>query len=636
MKKAIVFVIILIALVLAAFRLETNYATWYHQEMLNFKKGQQSLLRLIQSNPVNTPEGIIAVRNALHEKRLELKKVDFWLRYLEPIMHKHVNGPLPVEWETEVFEKFEKPYRRTGGGLSLAEQYLDETNISGDSLQQLIGMSVTAMDTYMADSITVELKNPAHLYYANRLFLLNLASIYTTGFECPDTSRVIHEAKLMLSAVKDIYSNYNASFPSTPLTDAYLKQYDRMVAFTQSQPDGFSQFDRYTFIREYVNPLFSLNQALIRNYKFYSRSFNDYSLDDNAGSIFDKTLYRAQTVKGIFSFVEDSAMLNEINRIGKLLYYDPILSGNNKRSCASCHNPAAYFTDTTKVTPMEFDGRTSLARNAPTLLNAEFNHLLMLDGKELTLQSQARAVISNPIEMNSRHEDVVKKVMDCKEYAAAFNKFLPMTPEETEVGIDHIVSAITLYYSGFSRYYAPFDEAMNRKADADAGTRNGFNLFMGKGQCGTCHFPPHFNGVKPPYVGSEFEVLGVPADTAYTRVSPDSGRYGANPAPEMFMAFRTGSIRNSSFTGPYMHNGVFHSLEQVIDFYDKGGGAGRKLTVDNQTLEAEPLNLTEQEKSDLLIFMKSLDENITFGKAPKTLPSSGNKALNKRKPGGEY
>jgi len=636
MKKALVILIILISWFLASFRFETNYVSFYKQEILNFKKEQQSLLQRIHSIQINNPEGNKELKQALHEKRLGMKKIDFWLRYLEPIIQKHVNGPLPVEWETEVFEKFEKPYKRTGGGLSLAEQYFDEPLISRDSLQELIGMSVAAMDTYLADSITSELKNPAHLYFANRLYLLNLAAIYTTGFECPDTSRVIPEVKLMLSAVRNIYTTFNSSFPSTPLTGKYLEQYDKMVAFAAKQPDEFSQFDRYTFIRDYVNPLFSVNQSLILNYKFHSGSNNDYSLNDKANSIFDKSLYKAQTAKGIFSFVEDSSTLNDISRIGKLLFFDPIISGNNKRSCASCHNPSSYFTDTGKITPVAFDFQGNLTRNAPSLINAEFNHLLMLDGKELTLQSQAHTVITNPSEMNSRAEDVVKKVLSCKEYAIAFNRFLSLTPEEKEVGLDHIISAITTFYSGFSRYYAPFDQAMNGRVEADSHTMNGFNVFMGKAQCGTCHFTPLFNGVKPPYVGSEFEVLGVPADTAYSKLSPDSGRYGANPAPETFMAFRTGSIRNSTYTAPYMHNGVFRSMEQVIDFYDKGGGAGRKLPVNNQTLESAPLQLTEQEKSDLIAFLKSLDENIIFGKAPGTLPSSSDKALNKRKPGGEY
>jgi cytochrome c peroxidase len=226
--------------------------------------------------------------------------------------------------------------------------------------------------------------------------------------------------------------------------------------------------------------------------------------------------------------------------------------------------------------------------------------------------------------------------MDCKEYADAFKKFLPLTPEENAIGFDHIISAITFYYSSFNGYSAPFDDAMNQRSDAAVKVRNGFNLFMSKAQCGTCHFTPLFNGVKPPYVGSEFEVLGVPADTSYTKLSPDSGRYAVNPAPETFRAFRTGSIRNSSFTSPYMHNGVFRTMEQVIDFYDKGGGAGRKLTVPNQTLEPSPLHLTASEKSDLTNFLKSLDENIIFDHPPSALPVSSAKSLNKRMVGGEY
>ncbi len=375
---------------------------------------------------------------------------------------------------------------------------------------------------------------------------------------------------------------------------------------------------------------------MIRNYKVYSGSYNDFALNDKAVSIFDKSLYKAQTTKGIFSFVEDSSILKEIRSIGKLLFYDPILSGNNKRSCASCHNPTGYFTDTSRVTPLAFDFKGTLPRNAPSLINAAYNHLLMLDGKELTLQSQAHTVMTNPVEMNSITGDIVKKVMECRQYAESFRKLLPLTPEENQVGIDHIISALTFYYSSFNGYAAPFDDAMNKVTDAAPGVKNGFNIFMSKAQCGTCHFTPLFNGVKPPYVGSEFEVLGVPADTAFTTVSADSGRYLVNPAPETLRAFRTGSIRNSSHTAPYMHNGVFRTMDEVIDFYDKGGGAGRKLKVDNQTLESAPLLLTASEKADLVSFLKSLDENIIFENPPASLPGSSAKSLNKRKVGGEY
>lgn len=199
-----------------------------------------------------------------------------------------------------------------------------------------------------------------------------------------------------------------------------------------------------------------------------------------------------------------------------------------------------------------------------------------------------------------------------------------------------MVSALTLYYSKFSKYNAPFDDAMNKKKEVDKSVVNGFNLFMGKAECATCHFAPFFNGVKPPYVGSEFEVLGTPSDKEYKELSVDKGRFKINPAKETLNAFRTGTIRNAAQTKPYMHNGVFNTMSEVIDFYDGGGGAGRGLKVDNQTLSSDSLHLSSQEKLDLIAFITSLNEIIPTEKYPGKLPKSSHKELNKRKVGGEY
>ncbi len=260
----------------------------------------------------------------------------------------------------------------------------------------------------------------------------------------------------------------------------------------------------------------------------------------------------------------------------------------------------------------------------------------MLDGKHISLQNQARDVMTNPLELGSNEKEVVQKVLNCNEYKKAFKSFLKYTPQEPEITMEHIVSAITIYYSKFSNYYAPFDEAMNNNKNIEPAVKDGFNLFMSKAQCGTCHFVPQFNGVKPPYIGSEFEVLGVPADTGFKKLSIDKGRYGINPADEMLNAFRTGSIRNAEYTKPYMHNGVFSTLEQVVDFYDAGGGIGKGLKVNNQTLSADSLRLTKIEKKNLILFMRALNENINFEPAPQKLPSSKDKLLNTRKVGGEY
>lgn len=608
----------------------------YSTTLDDFKHAQNRLYKLIQTADLDKEEDRAGIKAQINSSRVKLKSIDFWLRYFEPIAYRRINGPLPVEWETEVFEKFEPPYRRDGGGLILAELLLEESPVDKRALLSLIDSSFTGIKTFEADSITTQLNAFHHFFLANRLYILNLAALYTTGFECPDTSNIIPELRSMMTAVKRIYSNYNDEFSSTPLPVEYLSMYDRTIEFVDRQPREFSAFDHFAFIRDYVNPLFRMNQGLINAYDVRTINVNDYSLSNEVNSIFDKRLFESQHTKGIFSFVEDENVLAEIRQTGKLLFYDPILSGNNKRSCASCHKPTEFFTDTTQATSPHFDHQQKLARNTPTLVNSVFNHLIMYDGKHISLQAQARDVITNPAEMNSAEKELVKKVMSCREYRDAFKKFVKYTPEEKEVSLSHIVSAITFYYTGFSNYYAPFDEAMNDNAPLAEDIKHGFNLFMSKAQCGTCHFVPQFNGIKPPYVSSEFEVLGVPADTGFKKLSADKGRFDVHEATEMMNAFRTGTVRNMSFTKPYMHNGVFNTLEEVIDFYDMGGGAGKKLSVPNQTLASDSLKLTSVEKANLIAFIRSLNENVIFETAPNSLPASGNKLLNDRKVGGEY
>lgn len=638
MKKIrILFVIVAIAI--CSFNLEkkgTAYSNCYMTGLNDFNNEQLNLADKIKNTDVNTDAGKEAIKKEISLARIKLKNIDLWLRYSEPIAYNKINGPLPVEWENEVFEKFEKPYRREGAGLSLAELYLDDKALNKDTLLHLIQLSVDAVKTFRADSITSQLDTFDHFYFANRLFLLNLAAVYTTGFECPDKKNIIPELRSMLKGVKNIYTAYNQTFPQTPLTKNYMDLYEKTIGFADRQPDDFTLFNNFIFIKDYVNPLFAINQKLINDYNAVSRSFNDYTLNNIPQSIFDKTLYSPQNTKGIYSLVQDEKTLAEIKHIGKLLFYDPVLSGNNERSCASCHKPTQYFTDTTLQTAPAFNREGELPRNTPSLINVVYNHLLMLDGRHISLQNQAKDVMTNPREMGSKDSEILVKVLSCQEYKKAFRKFQKLTPEENEITLDHVISALTMYYGEFSDYYAPFDEAMNNNKPISDESIRGFNLFMGKAQCATCHFVPQFNGVKPPYISSEFEILGVPADKDYKKISEDKGRYGVNPAPETFMAFRTGSIRNAQYTKPYMHNGVFSTLEEVVDFYDTGGGAGRKLEVKNQTLSPDSLKLTKIEKKELISFMHSLNENIIFDTPPEKLPVSSNKELNERKVGGEY
>ena len=638
MKALIVILVTLFTILCFSFNLrsDVSYAGFYSSQLTEFSQQQSDLEKFIAGADLNLASDILNIRRQIEVSRVKLKNIDFWLRYFEPNAYRKINGPLPVEWENEVFEKFEAPYKREGAGLSLAELCLDQTPLFRDSLLGLIKKSQEAIKTFEADSITSQLNSLSHFFLANRLFLLNLAAIYTTGFECPDSNHIIPELQSMLRGTKEIYHHFNLSFPETPLPKEYLNLYGQTIEFVNGQPVTFSNFNQFDFIKDYVNPLFALNQHLINIYHVTSLNFNDFTLNNNIQSIFDKSLYTSQNTKGLYSPIEDEKILSEIRRIGKLLFYDPILSGNNMRSCASCHKPTEYFTDTTGSTALQFDNQQHLPRNTPTLINSVFNHLLMLDGKHVSLQDQGRSVITNPTEMNSKENELLKKVLSCNEYKAAFKTFLKLTPEEKEITLNHIVSAITYFDGSFSLYYSPFDEAMNNHAPVSEEIKKGFNLFMTRAKCATCHFVPNFNGVKPPYIGSEFEVLGTPEHNDFKEISADKGRYLVNAAPETLHAFRTGSIRNAKYTKPYMHNGVFNTLEEVIDFYDVGGGRGKKMAVKNQSLSEDSLKLSSSDKKELLAFIYSLNEKIIFEEPPNSLPASTDKTLNKRMVGGQY
>jgi cytochrome c peroxidase len=141
--------------------------------------------------------------------------------------------------------------------------------------------------------------------------------------------------------------------------------------------------------------------------------------------------------------------------------------------------------------------------------------------------------------------------------------------------------------------------------------KNGFNLFMGKAKCGTCHFAPLFNGLVPPeFVETESEVLGVPKskDTLNAQLDDDPGKFNFTQSSVHKHAFKTPTLRNIELTAPYMHNGVFSTLEEVMTFYNNGGGRGLGIGPPNQTLPVEKLKLSPREIRDIIAFMRSLTD----------------------------
>src|SRR6185312_27968 len=321
-------------------------------------------------------------------------------------------------------------------------------------------------------------------------------------------------------------------------------------------------------------------------------------LSQDAKTLFDVDAFNAN------AFSPDVNAIATANKIelGKRLFSDGILSGNGERSCRSCHQPEKAFTDGL-VRNTILGSRKLIKRNTPTLINAALQPMQFYDMRAITLEDQAQNVVSNKDEMHGSMKMTVQKLWSNNSYRM---QFAAAFPKKNRMAIDtlEVMSAIGSFVRSLVQLNSRFDEYMRGNRSAmNPDEVNGFNLFMGKAKCGTCHYMPLFNGTFPPrYAKIESEVIGVPGSLYKSAVDTDMGRYNVIPTPAFRHAFKTVTVRNVSRTAPYMHNGVFKTLEQVIDFYNKGGGPGLGFKVDNLTLQPGRLDLTDKEQSDIIAF----------------------------------
>jgi len=279
-------------------------------------------------------------------------------------------------------------------------------------------------------------------------------------------------------------------------------------------------------------------------------------------------------------------------KLGEQLYFDGRLSQNGAISCAFCHTPGLGFADPKQVS-VGVGGKRG-GRQAPTVYNTVFNPVQFWDGRAGSLEEQAIGPIVNPVEMGETHENVVKKLSQIKGYVTQFQLVFG-----TGISMQGIAEAIAAYErtiistnSAFDQYVLGDKTAMNEEA------QRGMALFKGKARCMLCHNDSNFTD-------NQFHNLGVP------QVGPmkeDLGRYYVTRRPEDKGAFKTPTLRSIVETAPYMHDGVFKTLEEVVDFFDQGGGKNSNLSP-----LMKPLGLTKEEKTNLIAFLKALKgEEIPF------------------------
>jgi cytochrome c peroxidase len=295
-------------------------------------------------------------------------------------------------------------------------------------------------------------------------------------------------------------------------------------------------------------------------------------------------------------FPSDNPYTADKAQLGELLFFDPRLSGNNYISCASCHNPSLSWGD---GLPRGIGhGMTILGRRTPTVLNTAWADLLMWDGRKVSLEDQALGPIGTDVEMNQKVDDLVGKLAKIDGYRTLFNAAFP----GEGITLANVAKAIATFERTVVSPIAPFDRwvAGDETAISES-AKHGFATFNGKANCVACHSGWNFTD-------GGFHDIGLP--------DKDIGRGKNLGLQKMQHAFKTPTLRDADRRGPYMHNGSIATLADVVNHYDKGGVQRPSLSDD-----MKPLNLTAQEKADLVEFMLTLTSEPTAVRHP-TLPVS--------------
>jgi cytochrome c peroxidase len=279
--------------------------------------------------------------------------------------------------------------------------------------------------------------------------------------------------------------------------------------------------------------------------------------------------------------------------LGEMLFFEKALSRDSSISCASCHKPELAFADNTPVS-LGVLGRSG-SRNTPSAMNQGDRNFYFWDGRAETLEEQALGPMENHVEMDFPLSLTVRRLQKSARYRDAFRNVYGKAPNK-----ELMAKAIAAYErtletseSRFDRYVKGTDTLSFTDAE-----KRGLALFNGKGKCFDCHFGVDFTG------SDQFRNIGLYDGQKLN----DEGRYIVTKNPRDLGRFKVPGLRNIAQTAPYMHNGMFKTLAEVIDYYDDPDKVV-SAPINRDSLLAKPLGLTKEEKSDLEKFLLSLSDD---------------------------
>ncbi len=297
--------------------------------------------------------------------------------------------------------------------------------------------------------------------------------------------------------------------------------------------------------------------------------------------------------------------------LGRYLFFDPILSGDGKMSCASCHQPSKGFSD--GLATSQGNENQKLKRAAPSLWNVGYLRKLFWDGRANSLEAQTNEPLFSKDEMNNTPENLLETLNGIDKYKKLFAEVYPKKTE-TEIELSQIYNALAAFQSSLISLNSKYDRYAHGYHDAlNQNEKEGLNVFRSfVARCAECHTPPLFTNQEFAVIGSP-EPMGMPLDPGAQVPANDKSLRGA---------FKVPSLRNIEKTAPYMHSGAFTTLREAVEFYNKGRGhavpKGEKLNVHWHIWEP---NLTDYEMDRIVDFLKTLTDESFIPIIPETLPS---------------
>lgn len=295
----------------------------------------------------------------------------------------------------------------------------------------------------------------------------------------------------------------------------------------------------------------------------------------------------------VYDFSNNTLTRSKVE-LGRVLFYDGALSRDGSISCASCHSPYTAFTHVDHALSHGIDDKIG-TRNSPTLMNLAWQRLFMRDGAINHLDMQALAPLSSETEMDEDIENVVSKLQRSQLYRALYwNAFADST-----ITGEHTLKALSQFMLTLVSSDSKYDSVMRKQATFTAQQQNGYRLF--RKNCAVCHTEPLFTN-------DEFMNNGLPIDPTLR----DLGRFGVTHRPTDSMKFKVPTLRNIEFSYPYMHDGRFKKLNDVLKHYTQG-------IVRSSTLASElqsSIQLSSNERVDLIAFLLTLtDKSFLFNES---------------------